>query len=148
MLELFPAPPWPLALPRGIGYLFGMIGPVKTVGIYVEDQTRAVEFYVRKLGFVLRRNLPMGPEASWIEVSPVGAQSSLVLYPRSMMAEWPQLKPSVVFHSADVEAECERLESLGVTITMPATPLPWGTFAKFTDPDGNEFGLTSQEIAT
>ena len=125
-----------------------MIGPIKTVGIYVEDQTRAVEFYTRKLGFVLRRNVSLGPEASWIEVSPVGAQSSFVLYPKSMMPEWPQLKPSVVFHCADVEAECERLESLDVTITMPATPLPWGTFAKFADPDGNEFGLTSQEIAT
>ena len=37
----------PLALIPAIGYLFGMIGPVKTVGIYVEGQTRAVEFYTR-----------------------------------------------------------------------------------------------------
>jgi hypothetical protein len=81
-LETIPLAPWPLALPWGIGYLFGMTGPIKSVGSHVEDQTRAAECYTRKLGFVLRRG--------------------------------------------DVEAECERLESLDVAITMPATPLPWG----------------------
>ena len=28
-----------------------MIGPIKTVGVYVEDQNKAVEFYTQKLGF-------------------------------------------------------------------------------------------------
>jgi predicted enzyme related to lactoylglutathione lyase len=27
------------------------------------------------------------------------------------------------------------------------TQMPWGTFATFLDLDGNEFGLTSQEVA-
>ena len=30
---------------------------------------------------------------------------------------------------------------------MQPKPMAWGTFAQFTDPDGNEFGLTSQPIA-
>jgi predicted enzyme related to lactoylglutathione lyase len=30
---------------------------------------------------------------------------------------------------------------------MPPKQMPWGTFAAFLDIDGNEFGLTSQEIA-
>jgi predicted enzyme related to lactoylglutathione lyase len=124
-----------------------MIGAIKTVGIYVEDQQRAVEFYTEKLGFTVRRSLPVGPNANWIEVSPPGAESSLVLYPRSMMENWAELKPSVVFHCSDVEETCRQLEAAGVSITMPPTPLPWGTFAKFADPDGNEFGLTSQELA-
>jgi lactoylglutathione lyase len=123
------------------------IGAIKTVGIYVEDQQRAVEFYTEKLGFTVRRSLPMGPGANWVEVSPPRAESSLVLYPKSMMENWAELKPSVVFHCSEVEETCRRLESAGVNITMPPTPLPWGTFAKFADPDGNEFGLTSQELA-
>jgi len=89
----------------------------------------------------------MGPAASWIEVSPPDAQTSLVLYPRSMMPNWKELKPSVVFHCADVETTCRRLEREGVRITMPPTALPWGMFAKFADLDGNEFGMTSQAIA-
>jgi lactoylglutathione lyase len=122
------------------------IGPIKTVSVYVEDQERAVAFYVEKLGFEVRRRLPMGPNASWIELAPPGAQTCLVLYPKSMMPTWREQKASVVFHCPDVEAVCRRLEQLEVRITMPPTGLRWGMFAKFADPDGNEFGLTSQHI--
>jgi predicted enzyme related to lactoylglutathione lyase len=124
-----------------------MIGPIKTIGIYVEDQSKAVEFYTEKLGFEVRRSIPMGPGANWVEVAPPGAQSCFVLYPKAMTSNWAELKPSVVFHCPDVEETCRRLKSNGVRITMPPTPLPWGTFAKFLDLDGNEFGLTSQGLA-
>jgi predicted enzyme related to lactoylglutathione lyase len=124
-----------------------MIGPIKTVGIYVDDQPKAQAFWTQKLGFVVRRSIPMGPQANWIEVSPPGAETSLVLYPRSMMAGWEAMKPSVVFQCTDVEGYCKHLEQAGVRLTMPPTPLPWGTFAKFADDDGNEFGLTSQPLA-
>lgn len=47
-----------------------MFGPIKTVGIYVEDQHKAKTFYLDTLGFTLRRELPMGSKATWLEVSP------------------------------------------------------------------------------
>jgi lactoylglutathione lyase len=124
-----------------------MLGPIKTVGIYVEDQEKAVEFYTQKLGFEIRRSQPMGRHAKWIEVAPPGTQTCLVLYPKAMMSNWTELKPSVVFHCADVEATCRRLHVLGVRISMRPTLMAWGTFAKFLDLDGNEFGLTSQPLA-
>jgi lactoylglutathione lyase len=124
-----------------------MIGPIKTVGIYVGDQARALAFYIETLGFELRRSVPMGPHAKWLEVAPRGAETCFVLYPKSMMTNWEELKPSVVFQCPDVAETCRRLEAKGVRIPMPPTPLPWGMFAKFADVDGNEFGLTSQALA-
>lgn len=124
-----------------------MIGPVKTVGIYVEDQEKAVEFYAQKFGFELRRSVRLTPEANWVEVSPPGAETCLVLYPKAMMTNWAELKPSVVFHCADVEATCRRLESAGVELKMQPTKMGWGTFAMFVDLDGNQFGLTSRTLA-
>ena len=44
-----------------------------TVGVYVRDQARALDFYVNKLGFEKRLDEPMGPEARWIEVAQTGA---------------------------------------------------------------------------
>lgn len=123
-----------------------MIGPIKTVGVYVQDQDKALEFYTGKLKFDVRRTLPMGPQAQWIEVAPPGGQSCLVLYPRAMMPDWEEhLKISLVFHCPDVETTCRDLERAGVEITMAPKVMPWGTFATFADPDGNEFGLSSQE---
>lgn len=124
-----------------------MIGPMKTVGIYVQDQEKALDFYTQKMGFELRRSESMGPKGSWIEVAPPGAQTCVVLYPKALMADWEQRRPCVVFHCPDVEAACRRLESLGVRITMQPKPMAWGTFAMFADLDGNEFGLTSQRLA-
>ena len=124
-----------------------MIGPIKTVAIYVDDQERAEAFYTERLGFVVRRRVAMTPGASWIEVGPPGGESCLVLYPKAMMPDWPARKPSVVFHCPDVEATCQELEKAGVRIAMPPTSLPWGTFAAIADADGNELGLTSQRIA-
>jgi lactoylglutathione lyase len=123
------------------------LGPIKTVGVYVSDQAKAVEFYTKRLGFTLRRELAMGPNAKWVEVSPPDGQTCLVLYPRSLMPQWEMLKATVVFHCADVEDTCNWLRAAGVTITAPPKKIAWGMFAMFADPDGNLFGLTSQEIA-
>lgn len=42
------------------------------------------------------------------------------------------------FQAADVDAECERVDSLGVSWEMQPTTQPWGTRAmQFADPDGN-----------
>ena len=103
-----------------------MIKHINTVGIYVEDQARAVAFYVEKLGFTIHADRPMGP-ARWIELGPAGAQSRLVLFPRSMMSDWDQRKPSVVFFCDDAQATFRELSARGVTFTDPP---------KTMDPDG------------
>ena len=120
-----------------------MITHIKTVAVYVEDQERALAFYTEKLGFEVRFKAPMGPKAHWIELAPKRAQTCLVIYPRSMMPDWPQLKPSVVFSCDDVEATYQELSARGVTFTEPPRRMAWGIFAKFVDVDENEFIATS-----
>ena len=44
----------------------------------------------------------------------------------------------------DVEATHRQLSERGVEFTAPPTREPWGTFAKFKDPDGNEFVLSNR----
>jgi len=61
-----------------------------------------------------------------------------------MMSNWEQLKPSVVFTCGDVAQTCQELTERGVQITHQPKKMAWGTFAKFVDPDGNEFVLTGQ----
>lgn len=124
-----------------------MIGPIKTVGIYVADQARAVAFYTDVLGFQVRRRIEMGGDTDWVEVAPPGAETCLVIYPREMMPDWAERKSSVVFHCADVRGAIAALEQRGVSIVMPPADLPWGTFAAIEDIDGNWLGLTDQPMA-
>jgi predicted enzyme related to lactoylglutathione lyase len=120
-----------------------MINAVQSVALYVESQQQALEFYTQKLGFDVRRNESMGTRGSWIEVGPPGAETCLVLYPRSLMPNWKELKPSVVFKCDNVHGTCQELAARGVRISEQPREMAWGTYAKFADPDGNEFLLTS-----
>ena len=124
-----------------------MIGPIKTVGIYVEDQARAIEFYVGILGFEVRRRMQMGADAEWVEVAPPAAETCLVIYPRALMPDWSERKASLVFYCADVRGTVDQLSERGVTVAMEPGDLPWGTFAAIEDPDGNRLGLTDQQMA-
>ena len=124
-----------------------MFGAIKTVGVYVEDQAKAIDFYVGVLGFEVRRRMQMGADAEWVEVGPPGAETCLVIYPRALMPDWAERKSSLVFYCPDVRDTVETLGERGVTIAMEPGDLPWGTFAAIEDPDGNWLGLTDQEIA-
>jgi lactoylglutathione lyase len=55
------------------------IGDVRTVGVPVTDQDRALTFYVEKLGFELRLDVPVGGGKRWIEVAPAGATTTIAL---------------------------------------------------------------------
>ena len=123
-----------------------MINYIKTVAIYVEDQKRSLDFYIMKLGFDVYRNFPMGKEANWIEVAPKGAQSHMVLYPKALMSNWQELKPSIVFSSKDCEATFRELKSRGIEFTQEPERMAWGICAKFIDPDKNEFLITQDLI--
>jgi len=52
-----------------------------TVIIPVSDQDRALAFYVDKLGFEQRSDMPFGNGERWLEVAPPGATTTLALIP-------------------------------------------------------------------
>lgn len=117
-----------------------MIKKIATQAVYVEDQQKALTFWTEQVGFEVRANHPMGPNAFWIEVAPQGAESCLVLYPKSMMNDWAERKPSIVFETDDIDKTYEQLKANGVNIEEPMD-LPFSRFTKFYDLDGNWFGL-------
>ena len=47
----------------------------------------------------------------------------------------------LVLSSADLKAECDRLEAEGVPFERPLQEQPWGTEAVICDPDGNKLVL-------
>jgi len=118
-----------------------MIKQIATVAIYVEDQDAALQFWTEKIGFKVYRDQPMGPQGRWIEVGPENVQTRLVLYPKSMMPNWEELKPSIVFECEDIQGTYERLSANGVKFLDEPKKMQWGSFVQFEDPDGNRFVL-------
>jgi lactoylglutathione lyase len=52
---------------------------VRTVGVPVTDQDRAIRFYVNTLGFETRLDVPIGPGKRWIIVTPPQGTASIAL---------------------------------------------------------------------
>lgn len=55
------------------------ITEVGRVMVPVADQDRAIEFYVEKLGFEKRADIPYGEGARWVEVAPPGGATAIGL---------------------------------------------------------------------
>ena len=83
----------------------------------------------------------MGAAGSWLELAPPGAESRIVVYPKALVTNWQELKPSIVFECEDIQTAWQTLKDKGVEFTEDPKRMAWGTYAKFRDPDGNEFLL-------
>ena len=122
-----------------------MIEKVATSAVYVTDQDKAIRFWGAQVGFEIRRDLPMGPEARWVEMAPPGADSCIVIYPKSMMEDWAERKPSLVFECEDIAVTHESVAGRGVEFSQEPKEISWGKFAIFLDSEGNWYGLRERE---
>ena len=113
----------------------------RTVGVPVTQQDRALEFYVDRLGFEKRLDVPMGQGARWIEVAPPGARTSIALIPAHDGVP-AGVETGVRFTTEDADADHAHLRSRGVDadeiLRWEGVP---AMFA-FRDPDGNTFSIT------
>jgi catechol 2,3-dioxygenase-like lactoylglutathione lyase family enzyme len=109
---------------------------VRTVGIPVADQDRALAFFTGTLGFETRLDLPLGGGSRWIEVAPAGATVSLALE-RSHDGHPAGVETGVRLTALDVDATHAALRAAGVdaddVLRWPGVP---PMFA-FRDQDGN-----------
>ena len=119
------------------------ITDVRTVGVAVTKQDRALEFYVDRLGFEKRLDVPMGQGARWIEVAPPGATTSIALIPAHDGVP-AGVETGVRFTTEDADADHAELRSRGVDadeiLRWDGVP---AMFA-FRDQDGNGLEIVEQ----
>lgn len=121
-----------------------MIKMVKFVSIPTSDQDRALDFWTRQVGFRIVTDQPMGPGKRWIELGIPGADTSVVLF----TPEGHEDRIGGFFNGAfacdDVDYTYRQLSERGVPFEGAPEKTGWGQFAKFRDPDGNLFVLSSR----
>jgi catechol 2,3-dioxygenase-like lactoylglutathione lyase family enzyme len=117
---------------------------INLASVFVDDQEKALRFYVDVLGFEPRHDVPLG-EHRWLTVgAPGGDGPELLLEPDEHPAVRP-FKDALVadgipftsFAVPDVAAETERLRAAGVTIVQEPTPAGPVTVAVVDDTCGN-----------
>jgi lactoylglutathione lyase len=92
------------------------IGDVLTIGVPVSDQDRALQFYLDRLGFEKRRDVPV-PQfgGRWIEVAPAGATVTLALVPAQEGIP-AGVQTGIRLKTSDASAVHAELRSRGVEV--------------------------------
>ncbi len=125
---------------------------VTIISIPVRDQEKALQFYTEKLGFLKKKDAPLGNGDRWITlVSPEDQDGvELLLEPAPLHFE-----PSKVFQDALLEAgfpytqfdvdsvdeEYDRLTKLGVEFSIKPATMGTVKYAVFNDTVGNNIQL-------
>lgn len=120
-----------------------MIKGIKFVSLPVTDQDRALAFYTEKLGFRVLTDQPFNEKQRWIELSIPGADTGVVLFTPDGHEDRIGTFQPVSFYTTDVQKTYELYNSRGVEFTAPPAKQPWGEFAIFKDPDGNQLLLST-----
>jgi lactoylglutathione lyase len=108
-----------------------------SVAVVVSDREKSQAWYTKTLGF----RVVDDDRDHWVTVAPEGANVALHL------CAGEGLEPGntgIGFSSKDVAATAKELQAKGVKFSQLPEVKPWGTIAKFLDPDGNEFWLSSE----
>jgi catechol 2,3-dioxygenase-like lactoylglutathione lyase family enzyme len=118
---------------------------IYVTSIFVDDQAKALDFYITKLGFEKKTDIPLG-EYRWLTVvspsQPNGVE--LLLEPGAHKAVPPfkqALKrdgiPFTSFEVDNIYQEFNRLKMLGIEFTQDPTPAGEVVIAVFDDTCGN-----------
>ena len=118
---------------------------IQDIVVFVRNLEVSRAFYVDQLGFELitEQSLPNG--VRWIEVAPRDGTANLALVePKPDRPEYKLIGGYrwVLFMTEDVHATYKEWSERGVKFLFePETPGWGGTYTRFEDPDGNQFGL-------
>ena len=118
---------------------------IKLTSVLVDDQDKALKFYTGVLGFVKKRDIPVGEAKFLTVVSPEEPDGTeLLLEPSDNPAAktfkkaiFEQGIAATAFAVEDIQKEYERMTKLGVVFTTKPTKTGGPTIAVFDDTCGN-----------
>jgi len=108
------------------------VSKIATVVIPVTDQDREIEFYVEKLGFDKRVDVPFGNGYRWVEVAPGDAVTTIALAPPPDSGTTGNRETGISLYTEDIDAYHAELKAAGVDVDPevsrmggPVPPLFW-----------------------
>lgn len=125
---------------------------VKIIGIPVQDQEKALKFYLEKLGFLKKIDIPLSEKNRWLTIVSKDEQdgAEILLEPSPNHFEPAKVYqkalfdagiPYTQFNSENVQQDYERLSGLGVEFSVKPTEMGTVKIAVFNDTCGNNIQI-------
>ena len=117
------------------------------IALIVDDYDKAIEFYTKKLEFILLEDIVLSETKRWVLVAPKGSTTSLLLA-RAVGAEQESRignqaggRVFLFLYTDDIARDMSKMQSSGIRFVRPAVKESWGTVAVFEDIYGNLWDL-------
>jgi lactoylglutathione lyase len=119
---------------------------VRTVGVPVTDQDRALHFYTETLGFATRIDVTLGTDLRWIEVAPHESDGASLALIRATEDVPAGVETGIRLMTQDADAAHAAMKSGGVDVDDEVLRWPDAPpmFA-FRDQDGNGLEIVQDE---
>jgi catechol 2,3-dioxygenase-like lactoylglutathione lyase family enzyme len=108
------------------------LNKIATVCIPVADQDAQIDFYVEKLGFNVRIDVPFGNGHRWVEVATGDAETTIALAPPPEGTPIEPQNTGISLHTDDIDALHAELKESGVDVDDevsrmgdPVPPIFW-----------------------
>jgi len=111
---------------------------IELVTVPVTDVDKAKDFYVRA-GFNADFDETVNENLRFVQLTPPGSACSICLGV-GLTKMKPGSMESIQMVVADAQKAHDELVERGIEVSE-VTPLEWGTFVYFSDPDGNKWAL-------
>jgi len=121
-----------------------------TCGLLVKDYDEALDFYTKKLGFVVVEDVPLG-EDRWVTISLPGNQDGVLALHEALSEDDLALIgkqsgsfPLLGIDTDDCMGEYQRMKALGITFHGEPAVSPYGMGVMLEDLYGNKLFLNQE----
>jgi lactoylglutathione lyase len=121
------------------------IDEVRTIGVPVTDQDKAISFYVDTLGFDKRLDVPIGPSKRWIVVAPpLGTATIALVASGEGIPAGVETGIRLISHNVDADHAALRANGVDTGEILRWEGVP-PMFA-FRDQDGNGLEIVEETV--
>ena len=121
-----------------------------TFGLMVKSYDEAIDFYTKKLGFVVAEDIPMGDDR-WVTITLPGNRDSIITLheaksdiDQALVGKQFGTFPYLGLETEDCIGEYQRMRTLGVKFRGEPNVQPYGTGVMLEDLYGNKIYMNQE----
>jgi len=133
---------------------FKMKQTIARIALLVDDYDKAIDFYTRKLNFILVEDTQLSETKRWVVISPPGSEGCCLLLAkavndeqRSRIGNQAGGRVFLFLHTDDFQQDYQNLLDHSVKIVREPSQEAYGTVAVFEDLYGNLWDLIQPSSA-
>lgn len=122
------------------------------IALVVDDYDEAIQFYTKKLNFILREDTVLTEAKRWVIVAPPGSEGCSLLLAKAANSEQKARignqtggRVFLFLHTDDLNRDYKRMKEQGILFVREPADEEWGTVAVFKDLYGNLWDLVESK---